>query len=116
MFTREMLLNWLFEEGLAEISRSWAECVKVNYSDEDKTTFYAVILDNEDEDKEYVINVATIRRGIRVGFENRSKLGDPYQRQAFSDLNFGKWDDVDYDAFTADYLIQFALFGDVVYS
>ena len=117
MFTKNQILNWVFIEGLAEIERSWAEVTfLVESENENESGFKAVIADLEDDGKEYVIDPVVIRRGIRVGWQNNHTLGDPYQRLAFTDLYLGKWDDVDYDAFTADYLIQFALFGEVRYS
>ena len=117
MFTKNQILNWIFEEGAAEILLNWAEEISFTPSpNENVLNFVMVISDREDDDAVYVIRPETIRKGIRVGFENRKTLGDPYQQQVFTDLQFGKWDDVDYDAFTADYLIQFALFGEVRYS
>lgn len=117
MFTKEEILNWIALDGLVEIQHTWAREITFTHSSSDYIVdFWADIADVEDDGKRYRINGATIRKGIRVGYEKRDELGDPYQRQAFSDLHRGKWDDVDYDAFTADYLIQFALFGEVRYS
>jgi len=117
MFTKNQILNWLFIEGLAEVERNWGEVNwLVESENENELGFKAILADLEDDGKEYIIDPVVIRRGIRVGFEKRHELGDPYQRAAFTDLQFGAWDDVDYDAFTADYLIQLALFGEVRYS
>lgn len=117
MFSKNQILNWIAMDGLVEIGHTWAKEITFHESSsENIVDFWSDIADVEDDGKRYRINGDTIREGIRVGYEKRDELGDPYQRRAFIDLHRGKWDDVDYDAFTADYLIQFALFGEVRYS
>lgn len=84
--------------------------------------FYAsIIVDDVDDDGPgvYRIDRKTISKGINAAYrymrENTGEY-DSYQRRAIRDLKSGAWDDVDYDATTADIIVQFALFGDLVYS
>jgi hypothetical protein len=83
--------------------------------------FYAnIIVDDYDDDAPgvYRIDIKTIRTGIKRAFEYmRENVAhyDSYQRRAIRDLHSRSWDDVDYDATTADIIVQFGLFNELVY-
>ena len=57
-----------------------------------------------------------IRKGIRVAYEKRSEIGNLYVRRAICDLQWGNYDDLDYDADVADIVVQMGLFGEIVYA
>ena len=61
-----------------------------------------------------MIDRSCIARGIRAAHA-RGGWND-YQARALRDLTFGKYDDVDFDAITADLIVQFGLFGEERYS
>jgi hypothetical protein len=56
-----------------------------------------------------------LHRGIRKAYETHGKGHEGYHATALRNLNFGKWDEADYDADTADLIVQYGLFGEVVY-
>lgn len=117
---RDRALNSVFTTALEGGIGYWATATRYRWSigDEAMTEardFIAVVQDTEVEDgTEYVIDRAVIARGIRKAYAHGG--WNEYQGRALRDLNFGKWDDVDYDAITADLVVQFGLFGSELYS
>lgn len=80
--------------------------------------FYAVIVDLEDDpEQEMRIDKALIARGVSKAYEKvkDGTMANKYHRQAIKDLLYGEWDDLDFDAETADYIVQCGLFGEAVY-
>ena len=67
-----------------------------------------------DGEKGLRIDRKVITRGIGRAYVDRFKF-DEYQFKAIVDLNWGKWDDLDYDAITADIVVQYGLFGELVF-
>jgi hypothetical protein len=122
-FSREGMMNMVFTTALDSWYGLgfWADVIDSQWSDRSTDSnmiveFYAVIVDREDN-AQYRIDIKTIKRGIRKAFADYRGSGiDPYQRLALSDLNFGKWDDADFDAITASIIVQYGLFGEVQYS
>lgn len=94
------------------------------YDDEDTTDYdgyYAIISDEDEpfdgEPQEWRITRATIAKGVTLFYEyaiERDNVGS-YQTMAAIALKKGKWDDLDFDADTADVIVQLALFGEVVF-
>jgi hypothetical protein len=84
-------------------------------AEEDLEGFYAVILDVEDDDKQYRIDRAVITKGIATimspSFE--TKIAKHIRKDVFG-IAFNN-PDVDYDAETADCIVQAGLFGELVY-
>lgn len=80
---------------------------------EDLDGFRAEVIDIEDG-KEYVIDSKVIARGIRKAYADRQRFST-YNQRAITALNFGKYEDADYDAETADIIVQFGLLGEVIY-
>lgn len=98
----------------------WSTCSRYHWSvagDEETQAldFIAVITDVEDEAQPtYVIDRNVIARGIRLAYRRGNWA--TYHARALSDLNFGKWDDADFDSDTADIVVQFGLFGEYTYA
>jgi hypothetical protein len=104
----------------------WSVCTRYLWSvdgtlDGQARDFIAVIVETGGEDAkdgdgspEYVIDRSVIARGIREA----KKRGNwaTYHARALNDLTFGKWDDLDYDADTADLIVQMGLFGEYRYA
>lgn len=89
---------------------------------QDVTGFRAVIFDHEDGDKDTatgddlkVIDRAAIARGVSKYVEWAKDHTQPYLKRAAIDLRDGNWDDLDVDATIADCIVQFAIFGEVVF-
>ena len=84
----------------------------------DLQTFSAEVFD-PDSEKWFTVNRATIAKGVGKFTENRadspSKWGDEYVAQAAKDLQWGHWDDLDFDAGVADIIVQLGIFGEVIY-
>lgn len=115
---RDRALNTVFVTALEGGIGYWSRCSRYRWGIKDDngrvteaSDFIAVI---EDEDgTEYVIDRAVITRGIRLATEH----GDwnAYHKAALSALTFGNYADLDLDAETADLIVQFGLFGELVY-
>jgi hypothetical protein len=123
-------LHGVFTTALEGGIGYWSVCTRYRWSigDEAMTEardFIAVIEDTEEAEEgedgpEYVIDRAVIARGARLLYEHMRRLSQAgtasaYQWQAAKDLHWGKWDDLDYDADTADMVVQFGLFGKLIY-
>jgi hypothetical protein len=120
---RDRHLNMVFTTALEGGIGYWSQAETYKWSDGEPdyneiADFYADIIDVEDDGKRYRIDRKVISRGIRRAYEayKGDHDIDSYHWRAISDLNFGKWDDVDYDADTADLIVQFGLFGEAIYS
>lgn len=83
---------------------------------QDTLGFHAVISEEDGVTKRHTINRETIAKGVRE-FIAWAKEGNPstYFKQAAVDLDWGKWDDLDVDADIADAIVQFGLFGKLVF-
>lgn len=99
----------------------WSECSAYHwtYDDEegdDILGFFARIEDMEDGQK-YKITRATIAAGVGKAYEavKSGRMQNKYHRRAIKDLKHGDFEDLDYDAETADYIVQCGLFGEAVY-
>lgn len=126
-FSREGMLNMVFTTAIEGGINYWADVMRKRWSDRTEELnmieeFYADIEDVEDDNKKYHIDADVIKRGIRKAFKNRAKIGDPYQRQAINDLYWGilsnrqeSREEADFDADTADIIVQYGLFGELVY-
>ena len=125
---RERMLNYVFTTAIEGGIDYWANVTAYKWSAPsekefggitESRDFYADITDSTDDiPGVYRIDRKVISRGIRAAYkymaENVGEYGE-YQRLAIRDLNYGRWDDVDYDATTADIIVQFGLFGELVY-
>lgn len=122
MTSNQMLLD-VFTTALEGGIGYWSACSEYRWQKsepgsggtrmiEDTENFYAVIHDVEDDDKQYRIDRDVIKKGI--AWLKEHPLGNPYHRLAVLDLASGN-EDVDYDADTADAIVQAGLFGELVY-
>lgn len=82
------------------------------YTD-DVTGFYAIIQDVEDNDKEYRIDAAVIKRGMRRLLEGTCTFGGKAWPESRS--LWGRVMAEDYDSNDADNVVQAGLFGDIIY-
>lgn len=121
---REQALADVFTTALEGGIGYWSVCTRYKWyvgpdADLDKQAadFIAVIEVTEDDDAPtYVIDAGVIARGIRRAYDYyKGSDGQPYIARALRDLNFGKWDEVDYDSTVADVIVQFGLLGELVY-
>lgn len=116
------VLNGVFTTALEGGIGYWSTCSRYLWSidrgDTEARDFIAVITEVGDGDgtDEHVIDRSAIIRGIRKAYAYyRGSEGQPYIRQALTDLTFGKYDDLDYDATVADVIVQFGVLGELVY-
>lgn len=99
----------------------WSVCTEYHWKKtpfeniEDLEGFYAKILADTPA-IEYTIDRKIIKRGIRKAYEYfRQQTGvRGYHKTALRDMIFHPVD-ADYDADTADMIVQFGLFGELVY-
>jgi hypothetical protein len=100
----------------------WSVCSRYRWyvgpdADLDKQAkdFIAVIIETEDDDEPtYVIDRTVIARGIRKAHEHGG--WNDYHARGIRNLQFGKYDEADYDSDTADIIVQFGLFGEQRYA
>jgi hypothetical protein len=116
---RDQALADVFTTALEGGIGYWSQCSRYRWSigenHDSARDFIAVIHDTEDEDHPtYVVDRSVIVRGLRLAHA-RGNWAD-YHARALRDLTFGKWDDLDFDADTADLIVQFGLFGEQVYA
>lgn len=108
----DTMLQDVFTTALEGGIGYWSQALTYHWSDEKPSEFFADIVDVEDDDQEWHIDISVIRRGLDL------MLGDlpqsDYQRHAVLDLGYG-FEDADYDADTADAIVQMGLFGELVY-
>jgi hypothetical protein len=123
---REEALNGLFTTALEGGIGYWSTCslyrwsVEVDGRQVEARDFIAVVQDVEDDDApELVIDRNVIRSGMARLYRHLIGLGDDanrYHLQAVRNFRAGKWDDLDYDADTADMVVQFGLFNELRYA
>lgn len=111
------MLNDLFTTAFELGAFYWGTLDSYRWSTDGGTTpdlvgFRAVITD--DDGDTYEVTRATITKGLRLAYEHRAAY-TPYIRKALTDLTFGKFDEVDFDADVADIVLQFGVLGKVVY-
>jgi len=117
---REKALNDVFTTALEGGIGYWSQCSRYFWSTNGELNgqaadFIAVVQDVEDDEgTAYVIDAAVIASGIRKAYAHGGWAD--YHATALRMLNFGKWDEVDYDSDTADLIVQFGLFGEQVYA
>jgi len=122
---RDTHYNGVFTTALEGGIGYWSQCSKYRWSVATDNTdarpveardFLAVIIEvgDGDGDEQFVIDRSVISRGVRSAHA-RGGWAD-YHADALRDLYFGNWEDVDYDADTADIIVQFGLFGEQRYS
>jgi hypothetical protein len=118
---RDHALNGVFTTALEGGIGYWSECSRYHWhvtgTDAiEARDFIAVITEVGDGDgtDEYVIDRGVIARGLRAAHK-RGGWND-YQARALRDLQYGKYDDADYDSITADLIVQFGLFGEQRYN
>ena len=117
---RDQALADVFTTALEGGIGYWSQCSRYLWSvdgtlDGQARDFIAVITETEDEDEPvHIIDRTVIARGIRKAYEHGN--WNTYHATALRNLNFGKWDEADYDSDTADLVVQFGLFGEQRYS
>jgi hypothetical protein len=121
---RDRALNDVFTTALEGGIGYWSRCSRYHWqvtgSDAvEAADFIAVIHEMGDEDDEdaapvHVVDASVIRKGIRLAHARGGWVD--YQARALRDLTFGKYDEVDFDAITADIIVQHGLFGEERYS
>ena len=82
---------------------------------EDVLGFHATIRDIEDDNGEFVVNRETIARGVGLFSVWASGHPSQHRHDAGNCLRFGKWDELDIDADLADEIVQFGIFGELIY-
>jgi hypothetical protein len=123
---RDLALNGLFSTALEGGIGYWSACsvyhwgIDVDGRLREAKDFIAVVEDSESEDgPEYVIDRHVIRIGAARLYRHLIGLGEKanaYHLAAMRDFARGNWADLDYDADTADLVVQFGLFGELVYN
>jgi hypothetical protein len=115
---RDKMLADLFTTAMEGGIGYWSQCSRYKWSvdgtlDGQAKDFIAVI---EDEDgEEYVIDRAVIAEGLVRAYTRRGMGQFDYHAVALKALYFGKVDEADYDSDTADMVLQYGLFDEVVY-
>jgi hypothetical protein len=120
---RDRAYNGVFTTALEGGIGYWSTCSRYHWSVEgsegrtEALDFIAVIHDTVDAEDghtpTYVIDRSVIAKGIRKAHARGN--WNEYQGKALADLTFGRWEDLDYDAITADLIVQFGLFGEEMY-
>ena len=100
----------------------WASVSEYKIKCDDETgeiVSVTATLADEDEDKEYAVDVATIRKGMSLLHKGGGHYRKPAPewwvkkwRKAYRGCATGEWD---YDACDADCVVQAGIFGEVVY-
>lgn len=101
----------------------WSQCLSYHWDKADGTGddtlgFYAEIVDVEEVgEPEYKITRATIATGVTRAYEKvkDGTMQNKYHRAAIKNLEYGDFEDLDFDSETADYIVQCGLFGEAVY-
>ena len=121
---RDRTLNNVFTTAMEGGVNYWASVVQYRWSDgaphyNEINEFRAVLRDVQEDDlPEYVVDRAVIAKGIRLLYAHMKDLGENanrYHKEAVTNLQFGRYDDADYDSDTADMIVQFGLFEKLVY-
>lgn len=122
--TRDQLLIDMFTTALEGGINYWSACIDYHWQnddgEEDYAGFRATIIDECDDDREYVIDRAVIIKGFKLAATK--EVRDSVYCYALTDSAYAyryggdRLDDLDYDSTTADAIVQLGLFGDVIYS
>lgn len=125
---RDQALADVFTTALEGGIGYWSWASEYRWSDEDGNPvrdFRAEILEGGDEEygedlPKHVIDRKVISRGIEALYQHMHSLhangnANEYQWAAARDLRFGRYDLLDYDADTADMIVQFGLFDEIRY-
>lgn len=113
MITKDEVLRDVFTTAVEGGVNYWFDVKRYEWRDID--SYVAVGTVPDEGDKVYTIDRDVISRGIHKAYANRDLIGPKYIKQAISDLNYGHWDDVDYDAEVADIIVQWGLLGEWYY-
>jgi hypothetical protein len=113
-------LNGVFTTALEGGIGYWSTCSRYRWSLGDvahtEARDFIAVIEESDSETEFVIDRSAIIRGIRKAYAYyRGSEGQPYITRALTDLTFGKYDDLDYDATVADVIVQFGVLGELVY-
>lgn len=92
----------------------WFRVDSYKWKDMGKDWFATGVISDEG-DATFRIDRKVILRGIERAFADREKFTDNYQRLAIDDLHHGNWENLDYDAITADVIVQYGLFNECVF-
>lgn len=121
-YNRDWAYHTIFVTALEGGIGYWSTCSKYHWrvkgteAEEDLKGFFAVIRDTEDEDAtDQRVDRAVIAKGVGPFQEWARNHPNDYYMAASRDLRNGKWDELDVDAEIADMIVQFGLFGKVVY-
>lgn len=120
---RDEALADMFTTALEGGIGYWSTCLVYRWSlgapeNKQARDFVAVIEDHEEDDApQYLIDRAVMVRGARLlhSYLNALENANRYHLAAMNDFRFGRWDDLDFDADTADMVVQMGLFGKLVY-
>lgn len=120
MFNQDEMLNMVFTTAIEGGINYWAKVIEYHWTFGEPEykidpAFYAVIVES-DKDRQIPLRIdsRTITRGISRAWNHRRKLGD-YHWVALDNLQFNRYDDVDFDADTADIIVQYGLFGELIF-
>lgn len=117
---RDRQYNSVFTTALEGGIGYWSTCSRYHWSIGDAAhtealDFIAVVHDSEDEDETtYVIDRSVIASGIRKALKRGG--WNAYHTAALAALALGNFDEADYDADTADLIVQMGLFGEYRYA
>ena len=107
--------DWFIGSGA--LTYPWYTQVKV--TGKDTADWEVQFIDGADDDSTtlYTLNHQTIMQAVRVIASGTTSVDhvDPTTRDECRKLVFGKLDDVDFDAGTADQVMQFAAFAEIPY-
>jgi hypothetical protein len=107
---RDKILNDVFTTALEGGIGYWSTCSAYKWSDGDGNPIreFSATITTEEGDT-FTITREVIARGIRLAYERYGKGENGYQARALRALHFGKYDEADYDADTADWIVQMGL-------
>lgn len=118
---RDVALADVFVTALEGGIGYWSQCSRYVWSvdgtlEGQARDFVAVITETGDGDGTdvHIIDRTVIARGIRKAYEHGN--WSTYHAAALRNLQFGHYDEADYDSDTADLIVQFGLFGQQKYA
>jgi hypothetical protein len=125
--SRDQFLHYLFTTALEGGIGYWSRCLTYRWSVGDSSTddlkgFEAVIIEEGEDGGDEVkltINRDVIAKGLRLLSEGKATYGgkelSPRKRAFYVGLSLTNGDGHDWDAWTADEVVQAGLFNDVRY-
>lgn len=116
--SKDELLFGIFVTAIEGGTGYWAQVEKYVWDVPDNS-YYAIMWEFDEmtgkrEGEPYRLDRNVIIKGIHNAVEAWSSRGSDYQSNAIRGLFCGA-EDVDYDADTADIIVQFGLLGELVY-